>query len=185
MNNNSVIERIRNGEDGELEKVYVKYRREFISWVIKRYQCSVEDAADVYQQIILTFYENVVQGKLVELKSNLKTYLFAIGKNKIMEGKKYGSKFLKHDDFEIEKAEVEDEDKEEKERELTSVEKSLKLIGEHCKQLLEMFYYQKKNIDEITDALGYKNSASARNQKYKCMEKLRKVHLEDLNRVYE
>ena len=184
MNNNSVIERIRNGDDGELERVYVKYRREFISWVIKRYQCSLDDATDIYQQVILVFYENIVQGKLVELKSNLKTYLFAIGKNKIMEEKKHSSKFLKHDDFEMERVDV-DDDNEERERELTSVEKSLKLIGEHCKQLLEMFYFQKKNIDEITEILEYKNSASARNQKYKCMEKLRKVHLEDLNRVYE
>lgn len=184
MRDNEVIEQVKTGDDKTLEKVYIKYRQEFISWSIKRYACSVEEATDVYQQVIITFYDNCVQGKLCELKSNLKTYLFAIGKNKLMEEKKHKVKFINQEQFDLERDDTTNVI-DEREESLLMVEKSLKKIGEHCKQLLEMFYYQKKSIEDITVVLGYKNKASARNQKYKCMEKLRKIHQEQFSNTYE
>jgi len=46
-------------------------------------------------------------------------------------------------------------------------------MGDQCRQLLECFYYKKMSWDEIANALGYKNAASAKNQKYKYLERIR------------
>ena len=47
-------------------------------------------------------------------------------------------------------------------------------LGDPCKTLLEWFYYRQKDWEFIASKLGYKDAASARNQKYKCLEKIRR-----------
>lgn len=47
-------------------------------------------------------------------------------------------------------------------------------LGDTCKRLLQLFYFEHKSWDLITEIMGYSNAASARNQKYKCIEKIRK-----------
>ena len=68
------------------------------------------------------------------------------------------------------------------ERELSIEENNLSLVGkcfdqlgDPCHTLLDLFYYQKKSMEDITIELNYKNSDSAKNQKYKCLERLRKL----------
>jgi len=47
-------------------------------------------------------------------------------------------------------------------------------LGGKCKELLYHFYYLNRDWKTITEELGYISEASARNQKYKCLEKIRK-----------
>ena len=49
-------------------------------------------------------------------------------------------------------------------------------ISEKCREILTLFYYDKKNMKEISEITGYEIS-SMRNEKYKCVEKLRQVYL--------
>jgi len=55
------------------------------------------------------------------------------------------------------------------------MEKSLKNLGEPCKSLLEAYYHQKKNMVEIAASFGYTNADNAKNQKYKCLMRLKKL----------
>ena len=48
-------------------------------------------------------------------------------------------------------------------------------LGEPCKSLIEAFYLQKKNMQEIADDFGYTNADNAKNQKYKCLMRLKKI----------
>ena len=38
-----------------------------------------------------------------------------------------------------------------------------------------MFYYQKRSMKTIASELGFKSETSAKTQKYKCLEKARKL----------
>jgi hypothetical protein len=40
---------------------------------------------------------------------------------------------------------------------------------------LKSYYYKNQSWDEIASSLGYASAASARNQKYKCLERIRKT----------
>jgi DNA-directed RNA polymerase specialized sigma24 family protein len=60
-------------------------------------------------------------------------------------------------------------------REFQVMEKALAGLGEPCKSLLEAFYLQKKNMNEIAGSFGYTNPENAKNQKYKCLMRLRKL----------
>ena len=50
---------------------------------------------------------------------------------------------------------------------------AIETLGDPCKQLLELHYYKNLGWAEIASKLGYANAASARNQKYKCLERIR------------
>jgi predicted DNA-binding protein YlxM (UPF0122 family) len=50
----------------------------------------------------------------------------------------------------------------------------LEKITDPCKGLLESFYFDQLSWDAIAEKYGYSNAASARNQKYKCLERIRK-----------
>ena len=58
---------------------------------------------------------------------------------------------------------------------LEIISHSFDQLGEPCHELLEQFYFHRKSMDEICATMGYKNPESAKNQKYKCMERLRKM----------
>jgi hypothetical protein len=55
------------------------------------------------------------------------------------------------------------------------MEKAINNLGEPCKSLLEAFYMQKKNMQEIAASFGYTNPDNAKNQKYKCLMRLKKL----------
>jgi RNA polymerase sigma-70 factor (ECF subfamily) len=61
------------------------------------------------------------------------------------------------------------------ELDLALVHRCFERIGDPCHRLLEFFYFRQKSMEEISAELGYKNPETAKNQKYKCMERLRKL----------
>ena len=60
-------------------------------------------------------------------------------------------------------------------QEFQMMEKALTGLGEPCKSLLEAFYIQKRNMSDIAGSFGYTNPENAKNQKYKCLIRLRKL----------
>jgi len=55
------------------------------------------------------------------------------------------------------------------------MEKAMSGLGEPCKSLLESYYLQKKSMVEIAADFGYTNADNAKNQKYKCLMRLKKI----------
>jgi RNA polymerase sigma-70 factor (ECF subfamily) len=172
-----LLELVRSGDTGGLSFVYEKYRQEYINWIRRFGNCASDEASEFYQSTILIFYENVMNGKLSALQSSLKTYLFGIGKNLVLHEYRNGTRnervkaeFL----LQIHLADTPQEMAEE-ELDLALVHRCFDRIGDPCHRLLELFYFHQKSMEEITAELGYKNSETAKNLKYKCMERLRKL----------
>ncbi len=174
MFDHTIISEIRNGNEEKLTKVYRAYRDEFISWAFRNYQCPEETAKDIYQVIVVIFYENIMSGKLVSLQSSVKTYLFAIGKNKLFE---YQAAQKKHHNFQESyvREPFEESIPEEKEETYLMLESAMKELGEPCKTILEMSYYRNYSTEEIANALNYKSTDSAKTQKYKCLMRMKKI----------
>ncbi len=159
-----------------LAKVYSMHRAGFIQWMVSKYACDADEARDIYQQVILTFYENIISEKLTKLTSSLKTYLFSIGKNKFLalarSRQKAGTlpSALPEDGP--------DEDKLSEDR-LNLIERQLNALGEPCRSLLIRFYYHNQSVVKLSAQFGYKNVETTKNQKYKCLERLRRMVLEN------
>jgi len=181
------LDKIRNGDQHQIETIYNNHRSEFISWIVKLYHCSLKDAGDIYHHAVLAFYENVISNKLKVLECSVKTYLFAIGRKKYLELLKSEKKFLKidHERTLVNLPEVQKTDALIKEQQLECVEKGLDKLGEPGRTILELYYYHGKSMEEIAQLLHYKNSATAKNLKYKCLLRLRKICEEEHKKVTE
>jgi RNA polymerase sigma-70 factor (ECF subfamily) len=57
---------------------------------------------------------------------------------------------------------------------------ALHALGDPCKTLLEMSFYQKLDQDTISVRMGYKGRDTVKSKKYKCLARLKKL-LENLN----
>lgn len=182
MENHSMIERIKkqDSENG-LKEIYSKYRDEFLLWAIRNHSCSMEEAKDVFQQTVIIFYENIVYGKVSEITTKVKTYLFSIGKNKLLELiRKKGKHLNEFKDQAYSGSEIYYGDEyEEYEGKLKKVELCLEKLGDPCKGILKQYYYQKRSMQEIAKVLDYKNSDTVKNLKYKCLQRLRQVFTSD------
>ena len=180
MNQDEIIQKIKSGGQTELGLVYEEYREEFLRWVAKEFKCSLDDGKDIYQLTILIFHDNIRLGKLEHLVSSVKTYLFGIGKNIVKENqrkeKRYiplsKEKWLKENLIDEPTSKIED-------AVFERAKNALSKLGQPCQRLIELFYYEKKSIPEITLAMNYKNPETAKNQKCKCMARLRKLFEEE------
>lgn len=182
MSEENLIARIRKGDETKLMAIYRAYRNDFIYWAMRHFSCSEDVAKDVFQVSITIFYENVMSGKLAKLTSSVKTYLFAIGKNKLHENEVSRRRDLQiqehfeekiKDGFQMEA--VEGETVEEKEAMYKLLENALAELGEPCRTVLEMYYYRDMSIEDISRQLNYKSSDSTKTKKYKCMTRLKKI----------
>lgn len=177
----SVIEELRQGGHRALESVYRDNRREFIQWASRQYHCNEDDALEIFQQTVIVFYENVMQGKLVTLTSSLKTYLFSIGKNKIMELKRYQEKRVSTEGMDFHQEAISTVE----EQLINVATKSINGLKEPCRGMLIDFYYHSKTMQQLAAAYGYKNEDTAKTQKHRCMESLRKIFHEFKRRTIE
>ncbi|WP_026462674.1 RNA polymerase sigma factor [Adhaeribacter aquaticus] len=135
-----------------------------------------DEAKDIYQEAVIIFYEKVREGSL-ELNCQIKTYLYSICRRLWLKRLALKNRFAgivsESDTF----VEVENDIAEatEKEEQFSKMGEALALLGEPCKTLLEDFYIQDLSMQTITDKFGYTNSDNTKNQKYKCLLRLKKL----------
>lgn len=178
-----IIQKIRSGGQTELGMIYEEYRSEFLQWITKEYQCSMDDGKDMYQLAILIFYDNIKKGKLEHLVSSVKTYLFGIGKNLAKDNMRKEKKNIPiNQEKWIKEYLIDEPDEPIEERVFAYAKIALEKLGQPCQRLIELFYYENKNIQEITEAMQYKNPDTAKNQKCKCMARLRKLVDQEIER---
>lgn len=180
---NEIIQKIRSGGQAELGMIYEEYRAEFLQWITKEYQCSMDDGKDMYQLAILIFYDNIKRGKLEHLVSSVKTYLFGIGKNLAKDNMRKEKKNIPISQEKwIKDYLIDEPDEVLDDRIFAYAKQALQKLGQPCQRLIELFYYENKSMQEITEAMQYKNSETAKNQKCKCMARLRKLVDQEIER---
>ncbi|WP_437922247.1 RNA polymerase sigma factor [Sphingobacterium sp. LRF_L2] len=172
-----ILSGIRNGDNLAVQKLY-KFHFPPIAKMILNNQGSTEEAQDIFQETIMVLYDKVMHGNL-ELSSKLQTFLYAISKRLWLKQLTRGeSKFQKDLIDDIEDSLAADEAIEEHEileSNLLHMEKALIELGEPCKTILHDFYILDKSMGDICDKFGYTNTDNAKNQKYKCLQRLKKM----------
>lgn len=178
MRETSLISRLQRGDKTALEEIYKAYRIGFINWITYAHKCSDDEAVDIFQYSIISFYENVVGGTIEEMNdAGIKTYLYSIGKNKLLADSRKLSKISYKEQVEDVEMEI-DESADEHESRRKYLERVLSKLGEPCGQILRLFYFNNLSNDEIAEIMKYKNGNTVKNLKYKCIQRIKK----ELNR---
>ena len=143
-----------------------------------------QEAKDIYQEAIMAFYERVQQPAFT-LTCKIKTYLYAVAwrlwLKKLAEKKKFNGSVDEVETF----IGIEEEmlDIQEKENRFKRMGTSLEGLGEPCRGIIEDFYVNNLSMEEISTKFGYTNADNAKNQKYKCLQRLKKLFFEDFKEV--
>lgn len=175
MRDRELIESIKGGNSQGISEIYKLYRSEFLGWIYKTYNCPSDEAKDLYQCSILILYKNIVDGNF-GVSSSIKTYLFGIGKNQYLTKRRQDSKYTYNIiDNVLDDANETQETKELYETNLEMVHIGMSQLGDSCKKLLELSYFYKNTIESITASMGYKNTDTTKNLKYKCLQRLKKI----------
>ena len=176
-----ILEAIANNEPKVLEQLYNEYRKPFIVWSIQSYQCSEEDAIEIYQKAFTVMYMNVRNGKLTVLTSSLKTYLFSIGKNLFRE--KFRDKHTQYmpldtqtnHEFLSEHIDTSIFDKYQASHQKEIVRGLLERIGDPCRKLLNLIFIQGIPQKDVVDTMGYSDDRVVRKRKSLCLKQLRQM----------
>lgn len=176
LTDNDFIEGLRNGDEVALSALYKKYYNLVLKFVVSN-NGSSDAAQDVYQETIIVLYEKCKDPSFV-LNCQLQTYIYSVARNLwLKQLKKHGSVTgLK--DFHVDVLEEASGDVKshlKKEEEIEKVMQSLSQLGEPCATLLKDFYVNKMSMDDISEKFGYTNSDNAKNQKYKCLQRLKRL----------
>jgi RNA polymerase sigma-70 factor (ECF subfamily) len=182
LENQAVIEAINSGSEKILLLLYEDYRDDFIKWSAFHYGISSDEAKDYFQEVVIAFYHNVRTGATESIETSIKTYLFSIGKNYILNGMRHRSYEEKIIAGTVAKDHNPIEDEHEREHLLQTVRRLYKIIGTPCREILEMFYVKNFDMESIASRMGYKNANVAKKKKYECIKEIEeKIKLNSLN----
>lgn len=172
------IRYLRSDDRLKIKELYNLYRSEFIGFG-KRYSLSEDDLVDIYQEAFIALRKRAIDGKLNEVQSSMKTYLFGIGKYMIFDKLKADKKTVKVESVlhiageQMEEIEVDETPPLSREQEL--LRKYFKQLEDTCRQLLTLFYYRGLSINEIANLKGYKSANVVKASKSRCLKTLREL----------
>lgn len=176
MSHDSLILRLKQGDKEALAELYSSFRKRFIAWITGLTNCSYDEAKEIYQYAVLTLYENVVEGKFTETKdANIKTYLFSIGRNKFMADARKQIRLTFEEELNDQPGTVtaSEQDAEYRKSIKKEVQQAMNDMGEPCKTVLQLFYFDGMDMEEIAQVMGYKNGNTVKNIKYKCIQRIK------------
>lgn len=138
------------------------------------------EAKDVFQESIIVLYRNA-NSENFQLRCSVQTYLYAIAKRLWLKQLHKGAGISKwnnemdeeNDGIHLFQSDIELH--QEKENQFRQLGESLAQLGEPCRTLIEDFYIRKMDMEELAEKFGYTNSDNAKTQKYKCLQRLKKL----------
>lgn len=134
-----------------------------------------DEAKDVIQDSIIIFYEQVKNKNLV-LDCTINTYMYSVSRNLWLKKLAYKSRFIN----ELSEYIVIDNVLTEGFDDDIRNNKFIKLfneLGESCRVILLYYYYDKLSMKEIMIRMNFKSEQAAKNKKYKCLNYLREIVL--------
>lgn len=172
----SIIQGIKSNNSMAITLAYKKYYPSIANF-IRLNGGNNDDAKDIFQEAMMILYYNLNKENF-KLTCQLSTYLYSISRNlwltelrrlnKTDQAIEDLDQFIGDEETQIEEAEKK-----------IIAQKKLKLcldaLGDPCKSILISFYIDKLSMHEIAKKMGYTNAENAKNQKYKCLMRLKKI----------
>lgn len=176
-----LVENLKSGQRMD-ESIKAIYRSHFESlcWYVMNNSGSRQDAEDIFQEVVVNFIDMVQKDKF-RGESTIKTFLFSLNRYTwLNELKRRGRAMVREEKYERGQERVEMDtshfidDREGRSEVLRIVGE----LGETCRKILLLFYYENKSMKEILDVTDYETEQVVRNKKYKCLKQLEQMIME-------
>lgn len=164
INDNIILKRMKSGDESALDYLYKKNYRNMVSLVMKN-SGSEDEARDIFQDALIVFWQKANDPSF-QLTSKISTYLYSVCQNlwrKELDRKKR---------FEESDKEESTENTFEKEEMVQIVHDCINELGESCKEILTLYYFDGLSMEKIAEKMGLANSDTAKTKRYKCKKRL-------------
>lgn len=183
QNEEILLEGIKNGNELILKRLY-KLHFPMIENFVRLNGGNVQEAKDLFQEGFFILFKNCGNPSF-KLNCKIKTYLYSVCRRLWLNElkRKMKAPFLYenyNESVELQENDIEDFIK--LEGNIQHLEKCLSRLGEPCSSLLSDYYFGNLSMQEIAEKNGYTNADNAKNQKYKCLLRLKKIFFD--NPVY-
>lgn len=160
----------------KIKQVYELYKEPFTLFALKNYQLDRDTIDDIYQESFWDMFQNIKSEKYKSGEASLRTYLFAIGKNKIcnyLRDKNSEEEHMKNFLF---SEWLEGQYNQNEWNQIQDIAYNLVHEAKNdCTKMLSLFYWRKKKLKEIAKEMNYKSEQVAKNKRISCIRKLTHV----------
>ena len=143
---------------------------------------------DIYQDAVIVFIEKMRDNKLTLENTSIQTYLNSICRNQVLVRLKQKNKPVsmaedwennysdKYIDWFDDQAEI----KNDRIKVIMEELEAMKDKGQVCYELLRKVFFENKSMEAVATLMNYTNADNAKNQSYRCRERLKKQVFERL-----
>ncbi|MFZ9848460.1 MAG: RNA polymerase sigma factor [Flavobacteriales bacterium] len=171
-----LIQGIRNNDKKALQHLYVSNYAMIRQFIVTN-SGTEDDAKDVYQEGVMVFYEKI-RSEHFELTCAINTFLYSVCRRQWLKKLVHQSKFIgKIEEHESvgSSEDIDFSDIDEQEENIAQMQKALVKLGEPCNTIISDFYIHDASMQDICEKFGYTNPDNAKNQKYKCLVRLKRI----------
>lgn len=170
-----ILDMIRKGDEEALVMLYQSNQKVIRGFVTSNSGLP-DDAEDMLQEALVVLWERVRSGRF-EQTAKLDTFVFATVKNlwlrRLSRKRREVRGAVNPDDVALNDPSpldllVENE-------QAAAISTALERLGEPCKTLLVLFYWEERSMAEIAATLGFANADTVKSKKYQCKEALRQM----------
>jgi DNA-directed RNA polymerase specialized sigma24 family protein len=188
-NDDTLIEGIKNFDESSAALLYDKHKDYCLRFMNKMYW-DEETNKDIYQDAIMLFIEKMRENKLTLENTSIQTYLNSICRNQVLVRLKKNNKALLIGDdldnnFSENYTDWFDEQTEFQDERIKVIMEELDLMkdrGQVCFELLKKVFFENKTMEALARLMNYTNADNAKNQSYRCRERLKRQVFERLQR---
>ncbi|MAY21614.1 MAG: hypothetical protein CMC74_02435 [Flavobacteriaceae bacterium] len=188
INQQALVSKIKLNDEAVLKQLYQDNYTKVEAYVLKN-NGTMPQAKDLYQDAFITLWQNIKQDKFIpKNESALQGYLYQIAKNKwldFLRSSRYKkTNLLRDEDSAMSESfeEIEKNTALENEAKIKSTMEAFKKLGSSCQEILKEFYFSKTSLREIAEKLNI-GEASAKNKKYRCLQKLKEIAQTQINTI--
>jgi len=180
-NEQLLLKGLAHNEKKAIETIY-KENFSMVQSMILNNNGSYDDARDIFQEAMIALYEKSKMESFV-LTCQIKTYIYSVCRRLWLKRLQQMGRFVPQLNGFEETVQVEEdlELHDKRNADYAMMERAMGSLGEPCKGLLEAYYLEKKGMTEIAEKFGYTNADNAKNQKYKCLMRLKKLFFAQYN----
>jgi RNA polymerase sigma factor (sigma-70 family) len=181
LNEQALLKGLALNDNKAIETIYKQNYSMVQSFVLNN-NGSYDDARDIFQESMIVLYEKAKTESFV-LNCKINTYVYSICRRLWLKRLQQQSKFSNNLESIEETVQVDEdlEQHQQRNNEFTIMERSMSSLGEPCKSLLEGYYLKKLDMQSLAKEFGYTNADNAKNQKYKCLMRLKKLFFSQYN----
>jgi hypothetical protein len=152
------LTQLRIGNQKFLTDFYQRSRLLFARWAQRQHKLAPAQAHELLQDTLLDFYDQVADGRLTLMPTDLRAYIYGMAQQRLAAGVPA-------------------------QQPLPVAEASRRQyllahfnqLGADCQQVLTYFYFRGYNFETVATKMGYPNATVARIQKSACLRKLYEI----------